>query len=221
VKTEVGMNSASLQRKLNEKENNGEQITEAILEDPSLIAEVMAGISTAKSTVRFKCAKILSLISATKPDTLYATFDFFANLLDSENNILKWNAIDILANLAAVDVEDKFDRIFTKYYGLLNEGSLITAAHVVENSGKIARAKPQLRARIARAILKVGEIPLPTAECRNILAGKLIAAFSEHPELVTDEKAVISFVTGQLNNTRNATKKKASAFLRRWARPRK
>jgi hypothetical protein len=215
------MNSESLQEMLNAKENNGEQITEAILEDPGLIKEVMAGISAGSPTVRFKCAKILRLISAAKPETLYPTFDFFANLLDDQINILKWNAMDVIANMAAVDGEGKLDRIFEKYYGLLHAGSLITAAHVVENSGKIARAKPRLRAKIARKMLKVEEIPLPTAECRNIIAGKLITAFGQYPELITDKNAVVSFVTGQLNNPRNATRKKAEAFLRGRIPPQK
>ena len=48
--------------------------------------------------------------------------------------------MDILANLAAIDVENKFDCILDRYYDLLEEGSLITAGHVVENSGQIARA---------------------------------------------------------------------------------
>ena len=82
------------------------------------------------------------MISATKPGTLYPYFDLFANLLDGENNILKWNAMDILANLAAIDVENKFDCIFShRYYDLLEEGSLITAGHVVENSGQYRQSQ--------------------------------------------------------------------------------
>jgi hypothetical protein len=85
----------------------------------------------------------------------------------------------------------------------------------VENSGKIARAKPELRGRIVAEILKVTEIPLPTSECRHILVGKAIAAFSQYPELVTDKNLVTFFVSSQLNCTRNATKKKAEACLRK------
>jgi len=48
-------------------------------------------------------------------------------LLDSPINIFKWNAIDIIANLTAADTADKFSPLFIKYYGLMEEGSLITA----------------------------------------------------------------------------------------------
>jgi len=208
------MNRESLQLELEKKENNGERIADAILKKPNLTPGVITGISSSSPTVRFKCAKILRLISEARPEVLYPYFDFFENLLNNENNIIKWNATDVIANLATVDSENKFNRIVTRYYGLLNEGSLITAAHVVENSGKIARAKPNLRGRIAAEILKVTEIPLPTAECRNIIAGKAITAFSRYPELVTDKKIAISFVTCQLNSARSATRKKAETFLR-------
>jgi hypothetical protein len=209
------LNTEFLQKEFEKKGNNAEQIAEKVLQDLSLIPEILLGISSGSSTARFKCAKMLSIISQAKPDVLYSNFEFFGNLLDSENNIIKWNAIDIIANLTRVDDSDKFDCIFIKYYKLLNEGSLITAAHVVENSGKIARAKPYLRERIVTEMLRVMEIPLPTSECRNIIAGKTIAIFSQYPELVKDKPAVVSFVTSQLNNTRNATRKKAGAFLRR------
>jgi hypothetical protein len=215
AKTGMGLNREFLQRELEKKGNNAEQIAEKVLQKLSLIPEVLLGISSASSTVRFKCAKILSIISQAKPDVLYSNFEFFENLLDSKNNIIKWNAIDIIANLTKVDDGNKFDCIFNKYYKLLNEGSLITAAHVVENSGKIARAKPYLKERIVTEILRVMEIPLPTSECRNIIAGKAITIFSQCPELAKDKPMVISFVTSQLNSTRNATKKKAEAFLRR------
>jgi hypothetical protein len=208
------INRDYLQQELAKKGNNGQTIASALLEDLSLASDVIAGLSSTNGPVRFKSAKILSIISEAKPESLYSHFDFFNTLLGSNSNIIKWNAIDIIGNLVIVDAENRFERIFARYYGLLNEGSLITSAHVVENSGKIARAKPELRGRITAEILKVTEIPLPTSECRHILAGKAITAFSQYPELVTDKNLVVSFVSSQLNSARNATKKKAEAFLR-------
>jgi hypothetical protein len=206
---------ASLQIELAKKENNGQQIAAGLLKDTSQIPDVIAALSSSIAVVRFKCAKILNIISRVRPELLYPHFDLFADLLGSKSNVIKWNAIDIIGNLAAADPEGRFDLIFNRYYGLLAEGSLITSAHVVENSGKIARAKPKLRNMIAAEILKVSEIPLPTQECRNILAGKAIFEFSNYPELITDNHLVASFASSYLNSTRNATKKKAEVFLRK------
>ncbi len=208
------MNSESLQKELARRTNNGNNIASSVLKNLDLIPDVVKGISSSSPTVRYKCIKVLRIISEASPESLYSYYDYFQTLLDSKSNILKWNAIDIIANLTAADSEDKFNQTFTKYYGLLNEGSLITSAHVVENSGKIARAKPNLQERITAEVLKVTEIPLLTSECRSILAGKTITTFSKYPELVTDKPAIISFVRSQLNSTRNATRKKAEAFLK-------
>jgi hypothetical protein len=137
-------------------------------------------------------------------------------LLDSENNILKWNAIDIIANLTRVDSYNKFDRLFKKFYGaLLYEGSLITAGHVVSVSGIIARARPELERKITEELLKVEKIPLPTEECRNILIGDIIKAFDAYLDQIENKDEIASFVKRQLNNSRRATKAKAEKLLRK------
>jgi len=141
--------------------------------------------------------------------------NLFVNLLDSENNILKWNAMDIIANLTTIDFHNEFDRLFKKFYGLLYEGSLITAAHVVDNSAKIALSKPKLQEEITKELLKVEKIPLPTKECRNILIGKTINAFQIYYDEIKNKDAVVSFVKRQLNNPRNATKTKAEKFVKK------
>ena len=158
------------------------------------------------------------MISEKKPEILYPSMDFFVNLLDSKNNILKWNAMDIIANLTVIDTDNKFNGLFKKFYGYLHDGSLITAGHVVDNSGKIALAKPEFQDEITKELLKVEKIPLPTEECRNILIGRTIKTFDVYYGEVKDKRhkdKIISFVKSQLNNPRNATKSKAERFLKK------
>jgi len=159
----------------------------------------------------------LSLISKKNPQKLYSKIDFFIDLLDSENNILKWNAIDVIANLASVDIDKRFEKIFEKFYGFLQEGSLITAGHVVGNSWKIVNVKPDLESRITDELLKVEKIKLPTEECRNILLGHTILSFDQYFDKIQNKHEVVSFVKRQLNNSRNATKTKAEKFLKKHA----
>jgi len=89
------------------------------------------------------------------PEKIYPHMDSFINLLDSEYRILKWNAIAIIANLAKVDEDKKFDAIFDKYYVLLNDAYMVTVANVVRKSSKIALAKPYLTQKITNELLKV------------------------------------------------------------------
>jgi len=191
-----------------------EAITERIIKNPKLVQELEEGLHSASPEVKFGSAKALRTISERCPEILYHDWSFFVNLLDSENNILKWNAMDIIANLTKVDAQDRFSRLFRKFFGLLHEGSLITAGHVVDNSGKIALSKPEFKEKIIEELLTVETIRLPTDECSNILIGKAISAF----QILCGEKAdkrVVSFVKRQLRNPRHATKVKAERFLKR------
>ena len=201
---------------LGKKEIKAEDLAKRIIKNPDLLSEVYDGISSGKARIKFKSAKILRIISDKNPKMLYPKMDFFISLLDSENKIIKWNSMDVIANLTFVDSKNKFDKIFEKYYGFLYEGSLITAGHVVDNSGKIANAKPNLQSKITSELLKVEKIPLPTEECRNILLGKVILSFSQYIDQVKDKEKMISLAKEQINNTRNATRKKAEKFLKKF-----
>jgi len=198
---------------LNRKQDNSESLARRIVKNPNQLSVVFNGISSENPRIKFRSAKVLRLISEKNPKLLYPKIDFFIELLGSENNIIKWNATDTIANLAIVDSKNKFNKIFKKFYGLLYEGSLITASHVVDNSGKIVGAKPNLQNKITNELLKIEKVPLPTEECKNILLGKTIAAFDMYFNQIQNKEEVISFVKMQLNNSRNATKVKAEKFL--------
>jgi hypothetical protein len=198
---------------LKKKSNNTDLILELILQDLSLLRDLIYCISSAEANVKFKCTKVLRELSKTKPELLYPYFDFFNILLDNPNNIIKWNAMDIIANLTEIDTEKKFEGIFEKYYSLLNEGSLITAGHVVDNSGKIANVKHKLREQITNHLLSVEKIPLPTEECRSILSGKVVKSFGQYINHIKNNAAVITFIKRQLKSNRNATRKKAEKLL--------
>ncbi len=211
------MDSEKLNEQIRKKEDNTDYLARVVAEDPLLIADLLENVSSGESSVRFKSIKILRTISTQNPAALYPQFDYFAKLLDSSNNILKWNAIDILANLTSVDTGNKFGPMFPKFYGLLGEGSLITAAHVVESSPTIIHNKLDWQTDITRALLSVEGIPLPTAECRNILRGKVILAFNQYADRSPHKKEMLDFANQQLHNSRSATRKKAEQFVKKFA----
>jgi hypothetical protein len=122
--------------------------------------------SSSKATIRYRCAKVLMDLSEKYPEKLYPHVDDFIVLLDSKYRILTWNAMAIIANLTGVDIDRKFDAIFDRYYGFLNNEYMVTVANVVGNSAKIALAKPHLVQRIVAELLKVENIkPNPSSHC--------------------------------------------------------
>jgi hypothetical protein len=211
------MDSQKLMEQIRKREDNTDYLARAAAGDISLVADLMECVGSRESAVKYKSIKILRNLSKENPAALYPYFDNLVNLLDSSSNILKWNTIDILANLTAVDAKDKFGSVFRKFFGLLGEGSLITAAHVVESSPAIVKNRPSQETEITRALLNVERIPLPTEECRNILRGKVILAFSQYSGQSGNKPDMTGFATQQLNNTRPATRKKAEQFVKKLA----
>jgi hypothetical protein len=124
-----------------------------------------------------------------------------------------------VANLTAVDAENRFEAIFQKYYAPIPGPAMVTAANVIGSSAKIALAKPELTQRIAREILKVDKAKyqmkgVPSPECRNVAIGQAIDSFERFFEQIDDKAKIVAFVKRQLRNTRKQVVKKAERFLR-------
>jgi hypothetical protein len=209
------MKESDIPRKLGRRDTEVEELAERAARNEEFLRHFLVGVSSPTARVKFASAKALRMISEKTPDSLYPHWKFFVRLLDSENNIISWNAMDIIANLTPVDSRRRFEGLFNKFYGYLYEGSLITAGHVVDNSGKIAKAIPELQEKITKELLKVEKIPLPTEECRNILIGKTISAFDAYSNNIRNNDEVIAFVKTQLNNPRKSTRVKAEKLWKK------
>ncbi|MCX6011580.1 MAG: hypothetical protein NT134_04930 [Chloroflexi bacterium] len=212
------MGESPLLQQIGQKENDKGQIAEGIIGEPGLLADVLEGMSAPKASVKFGCSKVLRIISQKKPEVLYPSFDFFVQLLDSDNTFLKCDAILILANLAAVDSANKFEAIFDRYFAPIKGPVLITAANVIGGAARIALAKPALTDRIVDELLKVEAAEYQTAECRNIALGQAIMSFEQFFGQIGDKEGVIQLVKKQLANTRNSTRQKAAQFLKKHER---
>jgi hypothetical protein len=199
------------------KINTADQLEREIEKNTSLIPAAIEGLNSPEGRIKFKFAKILNLLSRKKPAALYPYFKHFEELLESPNKILKWNALDILAQLSAVDSDHKFRRIMTSYYDCLKEGDLITAAHVVENSAVIVKAVPDRESEITTSLADVERLTLPTEECRNILRGKVIHTFEQYFAQSANKRTMLNFAQKQLTNSRPATQKKAANFVKQYS----
>jgi hypothetical protein len=176
-------------------------------------------LSSNKPKIKYGCAKRLTTLAKNEPDKLYPHFDYFVKMLDHENQILKWTAIDIVGHLAESDKIKNIGRILRRLFGFLNAGKLITAGHAAQALAGIAKAKPKYQRKITDELLKVERYKYDTEECRNIVIGIVINAVGPfYPEL-KDKKAVIEFAKRQLKNRRNATRKKAEQFLKKTKKP--
>ena len=213
------MDQINLLEQIGNQQISDEQALEIVKADFSILPEIMEGVSSNNPRIKFGCAKILSKISKEYPEELYKDIEFFVELLNNENNTIKWSAMDVLANLTVVDEDKKFDDIFKKYYDLINADTMITVGHVVDNSAKIANSKPYLSKKITNRLLQIEKLPVKprvTDECKNILYGKAIQAFEQYYEHIENKNDVLSFIRRQTKNSRLSTKAKAEQFLRNY-----
>ncbi len=212
------MQESDLLREIGQKKTSKEELTERVIGDPKLLPEVLEGLSHEKADIKYGCAKIIRLISDEHPELLYPRIDFFIGLLEGENRILRWEAVYVLASLAAVDSENKIEKIFDKYFSPIPGPELITASNVIKGAGKIALAKPKLAERIAKELLKIEKAKYENAECRNIALGQAIKSFDSFFDQISDQGAVVKLINRQLKNTRSSTKKAAEKFLKKIER---
>jgi len=172
-------------------------------------------LSSNDPKIKYAAAKRLTVLSAINPAKLYPRLDFFIKMLDHENQILKWTAIDVVGHLAEFDKIKNIERILMRLFGFLNAGKLIPAGHAATALAGIAVKKPKYRDRITRELLKVERCQYDTSECRNIVIGIVIKEIGAYFKELNDKKAVIAFANRQLKNRRPATRKKAEQLLKR------
>jgi len=207
-------------RQINQKEDIN-KISAQVIKNPVIIKELVEQLKIEKSSLKFSYEKILRLISEKTPELVYPYFDDFVKLLDSENNFLKWGAILTIANLTSVDSENKFDKIFRKYYLPIEGPAMITAANIIGSSRKIVSAKPYLANKITKEILKVQKAEYIhkgklSSECKNVVCGHAIDSFAMFYNKIENKKPVRDFTKQQLNNSREAVKKKAEKFFKKF-----
>ena len=207
--------------KLADKTLTKDGLRQLVERDFGLLPVLVEGTGSPKASVRYGCAKVLMDLSAEHPEQLYPYMDQFVGLLDSKYRILTWNALAIIANLAEVDVDKRFDAVFDKYYGFLDNEYMVTVANTVGNSGKIALAKPYLIPRITNELLKVEHVsvtPHLTEECKRVIAEGAVKTFDLFFDKLDEKekKKVLDFVERQLSSSRRTLSAKAKSFLEKW-----
>lgn len=194
-----------------------QNLVDDVRENLSLLPEIIEGISSNNKRMKNACARVVQLLSAEYPEKFYPHIDIFIRQLDGDDTILKWIAIDTICNLASVDRDNTVSGLLNKFFVFLSDDSMITAAHVIENIWKIAKAKPEYQKQIVNQLLRVARIPR-NEECRNILLGKTIMTFAQLYNQIEEKKKVYSFVERQTNNQRSGTRTKAVKFLKQFSK---
>ena len=210
--------TSDLLRQLGCREITKNKLFELVEADFSLLPSVLEGILSSKATVRYGCGSALVNLSEKHPDKLYPYMNNFVALLDSKYRILTWNAMAVIANLTAVDIDRKFDTIFDKYYSFLGNEYMATVANVVVNSAIIVANKPYLSDKIAVELLKVQKLqttPHLTEECKLVIVEQTLKTLETFFDRITNKEQVVAFTQKYVNSSRDTLRKKAQEFIKK------
>ena len=125
------------------------------------------------------------------------------------------SAVQILANLIGLDAESRFEEIFDKYFGLLDDKSMIVAIYVASSADRIVRARPQLEKGITDRLLDIDKTHHSEGRKPLVKAGA-IEAFDRYFTEAADKERILAFVREQQNCNSPKTRKIARDFLRKW-----
>jgi hypothetical protein len=199
---------------LKKKDFKPESLVNKAIEDSKILTKLINNIHVKDEKIRYNSHKVLLLVSELDPEVLYPQWDFFVNLLKSNNNFHKVIGIQILANLSKVDVDNKFEMIFNLYCALLDAKSVMTASHLAMNLGKIAKVKASLREKVTEILLNIDKTSHERGR-KDLIKASVIKSFIEYLDLIKDKDEIIKFVKDQLNSSSPKTKKMAEDFLKK------
>ncbi len=201
---------------LSKKNIDIENVAKIALEDKEFLSGLIDNLRSKQETVRFNSSKALHLISQQNPEVLYPLWDFFFELIEGDNTYWKCSGIPIIANLTRVDKEKRFEKMFDRYFALMDDKrSFIPAAYLAQSSATIVKAKPNLEAKITKRLLKIDETR-HDPQRRDLVKSDIIGAFDEYFERAKNKKKIVEFVRTQLECDSPKTRKAAKRFLGRW-----
>ena len=201
---------------LNDKKLDIKAVSKIVIKDEKLRSELLDNLWSKNETLRYNSHKILFYITEQKPELLYDRWDDLVKFLDSDNTYHKCSSVWLLANLTKTDKDNKFEKIFNKYYSLLDDKSFITAAYVSQASGTIALAKPKLQTKITNRLLKIDETH-HEQERKDLAKASIIDTFSQFFTQAKNKKVILDFVREQLECKSPKTRKKAKEFLKSFS----
>ena len=187
---------------------------EQAIKTESILSELLDGILSKKEEIRFNCHEILLYVSENYPKVLYPQWDYLADLLTSDNHYHRYIAINLIANLVAIDSKNKFEVDFDKYFDNISGEKTMVAGQAAMNAGKIAKAKPNLQAKITEMLLKIDQIH--RGKQTELMKAHAIAAFNDYFDEALDKEKIIGFMKKSLESDSPKTRKVAKEFLEKW-----
>ncbi len=147
------------------------------------------------------------------PAWLYRHFECWSKMLASDDNILKWAAIDIIGYVSAVDTKNKTAAKIDDLFRFLHCGQLTTCNHAISALGRVALNKPDHKDRILKELISVSNDTYDTETCKDIAMGKVLEILGDFPDDIKDDEDILDFIGQAQSRKQLSTKMKADRLL--------
>lgn len=171
-------------------------------------------LDSKEAKVKYSFTKQLLQVSKIEPQLVFKYFKNIVEMLESNNNIFKWTALDVLGYLSAVDENNQIDELLPLLFQNLNSNSLITTNHAIFAFGLVAKNKPSYKKNILHTLMSIVENDFKTKECLNIAIGKVLETYMSFIDEIKKEPQICNFINEAMQNDRPATRKKAQKLIR-------
>ena len=116
------------------------------------IDDLIEGLQSSDHNHAYECLKQLIEISSSSNE-VYAYFDLFAEMMDSDNSYSRTRGILLISANAKWDIHNKIDEIIDEYLKHIVDDKPITSRQCIKALPALAAYKPELKEVIQTALL--------------------------------------------------------------------
>ena len=151
--------------------------------------------------VYFNGYLIIAEASEALPELFYTHFEDIAKLLSHKNSYHRNIALHLLANMASIDKDNKFDKVIDSYYKTLSDIKFQTKLYCIKHSAKIIRARNDLADKIIRLIIESLNAKDFNIKQKNLLVFNVLSLIEDSCNLFNDKEYIKSFIRHLENTT--------------------
>jgi len=200
-----------------------EALVERLSAEPALIKDLLDSIRDDKSSGKYLSEKAIRRISETRPELLLPHLDRMLELAQVGNTFIRCGIIISLSNIIPRATAVAALSASKGYLELMASDSLLIAGSASRNAWKVARAWPGLEPCITKSLLSIPSRTFihnaePSPECKNIMVGHALEAFSEFFEASSDKKGIMDFIEKAKANERPSVARRANMLHKRLSK---
>lgn len=199
---------------ISEMDADIDEFVRMAINDPPVRDEIVQQLLTHPHImVYFHCGEVVAKASQESPDLFYPYWAAITLLLKHKNSYHRDFALTILANLTAVDKQDRFTGIFDDYFEHLNDKKFLTAMYCVQSSQKIIQHKSALRDRIIELLLDIDRRCDYPEKQKALLKCAVLEIIDEVYNSAQHKTNLEAFIKAQVNSPSPKTRKKAKELI--------